>query len=328
MRESNQVGRGRYTAGRGSVVGQSRPLVARMVKLPWIPGESEWLRLLEVAPSEPICNRLMLALAYDSALRREVLCSLRTDDLDPAHRTLRVRAETTKNRLGRVVPYSAATGVLRATSRCRATSRTGPGSARGKITSHGARSTIASQLYNAKEPMTLSELQAWLGPSHTNATQHYAKDQPEQPVQGLHPGLLLRPRRMHHRGAPRPRRHHLRRRRHRPAVATRPGPQLLQLQLFRAGSAPDDLRPMRLLHPERLHQSPAIRRQRPPPTHARPIPLTDDGRAAVDDGHTAVTALLDRLADVPTPAGPTPRQLGTPATVTMLPIVQIRAGKA
>ena len=30
----------------------------------------------------------MLALAYDSALRREELCSLRTDDFDPAHRTL------------------------------------------------------------------------------------------------------------------------------------------------------------------------------------------------------------------------------------------------
>ena len=61
---------------------------------------------------EPIRNRLMLALAYDSALRREELCSLRTDDLDPAHRTLRVRAETTKTRRERVVPYSAATGVL------------------------------------------------------------------------------------------------------------------------------------------------------------------------------------------------------------------------
>jgi hypothetical protein len=29
--------------------------------------------------------------------------------------------------------------------------------------SHRTRSTIASQLYNAKEPMTLFELQAWLG---------------------------------------------------------------------------------------------------------------------------------------------------------------------
>jgi hypothetical protein len=54
------------------------------------------------------------------------------------------------------------------------------------------------------------------------------------------------------------------------------------------------------------------------------IPLTDEERAAVDDGHTAVTALLDRLADVPTPAGPTPRQIGAPATATVLPIVQVR----
>jgi hypothetical protein len=34
---------------------------------------------------------------------------------------------------------------------------------RGNITSHRARSTIASHLYNAKELMTLFELQAWLG---------------------------------------------------------------------------------------------------------------------------------------------------------------------
>jgi integrase len=112
VRDSNPVGRGRYTPGGHFGGGRSRPLVARMVKLPWIPGEGEWLRLLEVFRLEPIRNRLMLALAYDSALRREELCSLRTDDLDPAHRTLRVRAETTKTRRGRVVPYSAATGVL------------------------------------------------------------------------------------------------------------------------------------------------------------------------------------------------------------------------
>ena len=52
------------------------------------------------------------------------------------------------------------------------------------------------------------------------------------------------------------------------------------------------------------------------------IPLTDDERAAVD-GHIAVDALLERLADVPTPAGPTPHQIGVPPTVTMLPIVQV-----
>lgn len=112
VRDSNPVGRGRYTPGRQFGGTGSRPLVPRMAKLAWIPGEAEWLRLLEAFRLEPIRNRLMLALAYDSALRREELCSLRTEDLDPAHRTLRVRAETTKTRRGRVVPYSAATGVL------------------------------------------------------------------------------------------------------------------------------------------------------------------------------------------------------------------------
>nr|WP_157121629.1 tyrosine-type recombinase/integrase [Nocardia miyunensis] len=49
---------------------------------------------------------------------------------------------------------------------------------RGNIASHRARSTIASQLYNAKEPMTLFELQAWLGHRSPSATQHYAKIAP------------------------------------------------------------------------------------------------------------------------------------------------------
>ncbi|WP_449352100.1 tyrosine-type recombinase/integrase [Streptomyces shaanxiensis] len=111
LRESNPVGRGRYTPGRRRT-SQQRGLVPRFSKLPWIPDEQQWLELLDVAQCEPVRNRVMLALAYDAALRREELCSLRTDDLDPAHRTLRVRAETTKNRLERVVPYSAPTGVL------------------------------------------------------------------------------------------------------------------------------------------------------------------------------------------------------------------------
>jgi site-specific recombinase XerD len=111
LRESNPVGRGRYTPGRRRG-GRQRGLVPRLTRLPWIPTDAQWMDILEAAKNEPIRNRVMLALAYDAALRREELCSLRTDDLDPAHRTLRVRAETTKNRLERVVPYSASTGVL------------------------------------------------------------------------------------------------------------------------------------------------------------------------------------------------------------------------
>lgn len=55
------------------------------------------------------------------------------------------------------------------------------------------------------------------------------------------------------------------------------------------------------------------------------IPLTDDERAAVDDGQTALDQLLERLADVPTPAGPTPRQIGVPADATLLPVVNVTA---
>jgi integrase len=51
-------------------------------------------------------------LAYDAALRREELCLLDSEDIDPGQRMLRIKAEHTKNRLERVVPYSAPTGVL------------------------------------------------------------------------------------------------------------------------------------------------------------------------------------------------------------------------
>jgi integrase len=82
------------------------------VRLPWIPNEADWCAILEAARGEPIRNRTMLALGYDAGLRREELCGLRTDDLDPGHRLLRVRAETTKGRRERVVPYSVAAGEL------------------------------------------------------------------------------------------------------------------------------------------------------------------------------------------------------------------------
>jgi site-specific recombinase XerD len=109
VRDRNPVGRGYRTAdGQGG----RRGLVPRFQTSPWIPTDEQWRALLEVAAGESLRNRLMLALAYDAALRREELCLLATDDLDPAHRTLRVRAETTKTRRGRVVPYSAVAGQL------------------------------------------------------------------------------------------------------------------------------------------------------------------------------------------------------------------------
>lgn len=111
VRDSNPVGRGRYTPRHGGRA-TTRGLLPRVAKLPWIPTEAEWLAILAVAAGESLRNRVMLALAYDAALRRQELCSLHTSDFDPAHRTLHLRAETTKTQKARVVPYSAPTGVL------------------------------------------------------------------------------------------------------------------------------------------------------------------------------------------------------------------------
>lgn len=45
---------------------------------------------------------------------------------------------------------------------------------RGALTSHRARATIATQLLNAREPLSLADLQQWLGHKHAASTRHYA----------------------------------------------------------------------------------------------------------------------------------------------------------
>ncbi len=49
---------------------------------------------------------------------------------------------------------------------------------RGQITSHRARATIASQLYNAKEPLSIFELKEYLGHKHISSTQSYVRVDP------------------------------------------------------------------------------------------------------------------------------------------------------
>jgi len=112
LRDTNPVGRGRYTPAKGFGAKRERGLLRRYRRLPWIPSDEEWRCFLEQARPERIRNRCMLALAYDAALRREELSGLEARDLQPAHRLLRVRAETSKSRQDRVVPYSETSGVL------------------------------------------------------------------------------------------------------------------------------------------------------------------------------------------------------------------------
>jgi len=112
IRSDTPVGRGRYTQGKSFGGARERGLIPRYRKLPWIPDEQQWLAVLEAAKAESLRNRVMLAFAYDAGLRREELCALSTSDIDPSHRQIRVRAETTKNMMERMVPYSVDTGTL------------------------------------------------------------------------------------------------------------------------------------------------------------------------------------------------------------------------
>jgi site-specific recombinase XerD len=89
-----------------------RSLIPSQHRLPWIPSEEQWHAILRACKRETLRNRVMFAMSYDAALRREEICSLQTSDIDPAHRLIRIRVEATKNRRERIVPYAEATGEL------------------------------------------------------------------------------------------------------------------------------------------------------------------------------------------------------------------------
>ncbi|PZD65558.1 tyrosine-type recombinase/integrase [Pantoea ananatis] len=95
-------------SGSPGMLCSGRGLVPRIVRLPRIPDDAQWQLFLAHAADSPLRDRLMLALTYCGALRRSEVTALSTDDLDFAHRLIRVRAETTKNRHERIVCYSPA----------------------------------------------------------------------------------------------------------------------------------------------------------------------------------------------------------------------------
>jgi integrase len=196
---------------------------------------------------------------------------------------------------------------------------------RGNITSHRARSTIASQLYNAKEPMTLFELQAWLGHRSPQSTQFYAKISPKTLTRAYEDAGYF-------------------------ARNVRTVEVLIDRDVVQAGTAASgqpwqhyDLGhgycsytffeqcPHRMAcarcdfyAPKDSTKAQLLEARSNLQKMVTAIPLIDDERAAVDDGQAALDRLLDRLADVPTPAGPTPRQLDLPEGARLLPIIEVR----
>jgi len=192
--------------------------------------------------------------------------------------------------------------------------------ARGRITSHRARATIATQLYNAKEPMTLFELQAWLGHRSPNTTQHYARITPTKLTRAYSDAgyfarnvraieVLL----------------------DRDAVQSGVAASGTPWQYFDLGhgycsysffeQCPHRMACARcdFYVPKGSSKAQLLEAKSNLQRMLVQIPLTDGERAAVEEGAAAVEQLLERLADTPTPAGPTPREM----TATFIPLEKV-----
>jgi integrase len=199
--------------------------------------------------------------------------------------------------------------------------------ARGDITSHRARSTIATQLFNAKEPLTLFELQEWLGHRSPASTQHYAKITPTKLAKSYEKAGYF-------------------------GRNLRTIEVLIDQDAVKSGAAATgepwkfydlghgyclyeffDACPHRMAcakcafyRPKGSTQAQLLEGKANLLHMLQEIPLTEEERAAVEDGIEAMEKLCQQLAEVPTPAGPTPHQLipGSSEAPTLIPIEKVR----
>ena len=187
-----------------------------------------------------------------------------------------------------------------------------PNDVRGRITSHRARATIASQLYNAKEPMTLFELQAWLGHRSPETTQHYAQITPNTLTKAYtDAGYFARNVRtievLIDRGAVLA-----------GTAATGEPWQHYDLGHGYCSYTFFEQCPHRMACarcdfyiPKLSGRAQLLEAKSDVDRRLALIPLTDAERAAVEQDRHALGKLLDCLADIPTPAGPTPREIAS-----------------
>jgi integrase len=181
---------------------------------------------------------------------------------------------------------------------------------RGAITGHRARATIATQLYNAKDPMSLFELQAWLGHASPHSTQHYARITPTTLTKAYtDAGYFARNVRT------------IEVLLDRDAITNGHATTGEPFEFYDLGhgycsysffeqcphrmacARCDFYLPKQSSETQLLEAKDGLQRM------LVEIPLTDEERAAAEHDHDAVDRLLGRLIDTPTPAGPTPRDL-------------------
>jgi len=190
--------------------------------------------------------------------------------------------------------------------------------ARGSITTHRARSTIASQLANAKDPMTLLELQQWLGHRSPESTRHYVMVSPTKLAKSYtDAGYFGR--------------------------NVRTIEVLIDQEAVTSGEAAHgepwrfydlghgyctydffDQCPHRMAcakcafyRPKGSSQAQMLEAKANLLRMKQDIPLSEEEQAAVDDGLVALEKLCEKLTDVPKPYGPTPRELNARGTRTL-----------
>ncbi len=181
---------------------------------------------------------------------------------------------------------------------------------RGAITSHRARATIASQLFNSREPMSLFELQAWLGHGSPASTQHYVAITPTKLAKaytdaGYFERNLRAIKVLINQDAMKE------------AVAGGEpwryydlGHGLCAYEFFdqcahrMACARCDFYRPQQSSIAHLLAAKDNILR------FLQEIPLTDEERVAADGDLAAIERLVAKLADQPTPSGQTPAEIG------------------
>ncbi|MGI9294249.1 MAG: tyrosine-type recombinase/integrase [Pseudomonadales bacterium] len=175
--------------------------------------------------------------------------------------------------------------------------------ARGSISSHRARSTIASQLFNAREPMSLFELQAWLGHRSPATTQHYVAFTPTRLARAYTEA------------------HYFQRNLRMMSV-------LIDQEAIKSGNSDEAWRYYDLGHglcsyeffdqcphrmacarcdfyiPKESSQADLIASKTGMIRMLQEIPLTDDERAAVDGDVAAIERLLEQLKEKPIPDRP------------------------
>ncbi|MGW2151604.1 tyrosine-type recombinase/integrase [Nonomuraea bangladeshensis] len=195
---------------------------------------------------------------------------------------------------------------------------------RGALTSHRARTTIATQLLNAREPLSLADLQQWLGHKHAASTRHYA-------------AILQRTLAAAYKKADYFARN------------VRTIEVLIDRESILSGAAADGGQPWKYYDlgdgyctydffakcphrlacarcpfylPKQSHAGQLLAVKEGIEQMLEQLELTDDERQALEGDRDAVATLAARLADTPTPGGPTPKELGT--GVAFIPLTTLR----